>query len=84
LWQRWGIKGCSSRSREPSVPTECVLEVLKQFATPKRERYGVMATSEPGQLTKAEVQLSGWITGEAVSGSSELVPGETHSQQSLK
>ena len=55
------------QSRELSVPTERVLEVLKQFVTPKRGievRYGVMATSESGQLT--EVRLLGSITGEAV------------------
>lgn len=56
---------------------ECVPEVLKQFATPKgevEERYGVVATSESGQLTKGEVRLSGCITGKAVSGHCELVP----------
>lgn len=65
------------QSREPSAPTECVPEVLKQFATPKREieeRYGVVVTSESGQLTKGEVKLSGCITGKAVSGHCELVP----------
>lgn len=65
------------QSREPSAPTECVPEVLKQFATPKgevEERYGVVATSESGQLTKSEVRLSGCITGKTVSGHCELVP----------
>ena len=55
------------KSRELSVPTGRVTEVLKQFAMPKRGievRYGVMATSESGQLT--EVRLLGSITGEAV------------------
>ena len=58
------------QSRELSVPTERVPEVLKQFATPKRGievRYGVMTTLESGQLTKGK-----------------LIPGGTHSQQSLK
>jgi hypothetical protein len=53
---------------------------------PKRgieERYGVMATTESGHLTKVEVRLFGSITGEVVSGNCELVPGGTHSQQSL-
>ena len=74
-------------SRELSVPTGCVPDVLKQFAMPKRGievRYGVMTTSESGQLTKGEVRLLGSITGEAVSGNCELIPGGTHSQQSLK
>lgn len=65
------------QSREPSAPTECVPEVLKQFATPKgevEERYGVVATSESGQLTKSEVRLLGCITGKTVSGHCELVP----------
>lgn len=55
------------QSRELSVPIKRVLEVLQQFVTPKRGievRYGVMATSESGQLT--EVRLLGSITGEAV------------------
>ena len=47
-------------------------------------RYGVMATSESGQLTKGEVRLLGSITGEAVSDNRELVPGCIHNQQSLK
>lgn len=66
------------QSREPSVPTECVPEVLKQFATPKREieeRHGVVVTSESGKLTMGEVKLLGCITGKAVSGHCELVPG---------
>lgn len=45
------------QAREPSVLTECVPEVLRQFVTPERgqeERYGVIATS--GQLTKGEVR----------------------------
>lgn len=47
------------QAREPSVLTECVPEVLKQFVTPERgqeEMYGVIATSESGQLTKGEVR----------------------------
>ena len=75
------------QSRELSVPTGRVPEVLKQFAMPKRGievRYGVMATLESRQLTKAEVKLLGSITGEAVSDNCELVPGGTHNQQSLK
>jgi hypothetical protein len=59
------------QSRVLSVPTELVLGILKQFTTPKRgieERYGVIATSESGHLTKGEVRLLGSITGEAVSG----------------
>ena len=47
-------------------------------------RYGVMATSESGQLTKGEVGLLGSITGDAVSDNCELIPGGTHNQQSLK
>ena len=47
-------------------------------------RYGVMATLESRQLTKAEVKLHGSITGEAVSDNCELVPGGTHNEQSLK
>jgi hypothetical protein len=46
------------------IPTEHVLEVLKQFAMPKRGREGrcgVMATLESGQLTKSEVRLLGSI-----------------------
>ena len=73
-------------SRELSVPTGCVPEVLKQFAMPKRGievRYGVMATLESRQLTKAEVKLLGSITGEAVSDNCELAPGGTHNQHSL-
>jgi hypothetical protein len=73
--------------QELSVLTERVLEVLKQFAVPKRGiqvRYGVMATSESGQLTKGEVRLLGSIAGEAESGNCELVPGDTCSQKSLK
>ena len=75
------------QSMELSIPTERVLEVLKQFATPKREievRYGVMAILESGQLTKGEVRLLGSITGDAVSNNCKLVPGDTHNQQSLK
>ena len=75
------------KSRELSVPTGCVTEVLKQFAMPKRGievRYGVMATLESRQLTKAEVKLLGSITGEAVSDNCELAPGGTHNHQSLK
>ena len=75
------------KSRELSVPTGRVPEVLKQFAMPKRGievRYGVMATLESRQLTKAEVKLLGSITGEAVSDNCELAPGGTHNQQSLK
>ena len=57
------------KSRELSVPTGCVPEVLKQFATSKRGikvRYGVMATLESGQLTKGEVRLLDNITGDTV------------------
>ena len=75
------------QSRELGIPIERVLEVLKQFARPKREieiRNGVMATSESGKLTKDEVRLLGSITGEAVSGNCELDPEAKHSQQSLK
>ena len=75
------------QSMELSISTERVLEVLKQFAMPKRGievRYGVMATLESRQLTKAEVKLLGSITGEAVSDNCELAPGGTHNQQSLK
>ena len=46
-------------------------------------RYGVMATLESRQLTKAEVKLLGSITGEAVSDNCELAPGGTHNQHSL-
>ena len=77
----------SLKSRELSVPTGRVPEVLKQFVMPKRGieiRYGVMATLESGQLTKGEVRLLGSITGEAVSDNCELIPGGTHNQQSLK
>ena len=42
-----------------------------------------MATLELGQLTKGEVRLFGSITGEDIRGNCELVPGGTHSQQSL-
>ena len=55
------------QSRELSVPTGCVPEVLKQFAMPKRGievKYGVMATLESGQLTKGEVRLLGSIPGD--------------------
>ena len=72
--------------RKHSVPTGRVPEVLKQFAMPKRGievRYGVMATLESRQLTKAEVKLLGSITGEAVSDNCELAPGGTHNQHSL-
>ena len=65
------------QSRELSVPTECVPEVLNQFAMPKRwteVRYRVMVTSESGQLTKGEVTLFGSITGEPVTVLS-LFPG---------
>jgi hypothetical protein len=76
------------QSREFSVPTGLVLEVLKQFAMPKRGievRHGVMETLESGQLTKGEVRLLGSIIiGEAVSDNRELVPGCIHNQQSLK
>ena len=75
------------KSRELSVLTERVPEVLKQFATPKRRievRYGVMATLESGQLTKDEVRLLGSITRNAVSNNCEVVPEGTHNQQSLK
>ena len=75
------------QSRELSIPTEHVTEVLKQFATPKRGievRYGVMAPSESGQLTKGELRLLGSITRDTVSDNCELVPGGTHNQQSLK
>ena len=70
------------QSRELSVPTERVPEVFKQFATSKREievRYGVMAILDLGQLVRGEIRLLGSITN-----SCELVPGGTHSQQSLK
>ena len=43
-----------------------------------------MATLELGPLIKSEVTLFGSITEEAVSGNCELIPGGTHSQQSLK
>ena len=75
------------KSRELSVPTGRVPEVLKQFAMPKRGievRYGVMATSESGQLTKGKVRSLGSITRDAVSDNCELAPGGTHNQQSLK
>jgi hypothetical protein len=67
------------QSRELSVPTKHVLEILKQFPTPKRgveERYGFVATSESGYLTKVEVRLLSSLTGEAVSSNCELVPTE--------
>lgn len=73
--------------RKHSVPTGRVPEVLIQFAMPKRGievRYGVMATLESRQLTKAEVKLLGSITGEAVSDNCELAPGGTHNEKSLK
>lgn len=75
------------QSRELTVPIEHVPDILKQFAMPKRgieKRYGVMATSESGKLTNGEMRLLGRITREVVSGNRELVPGGTHSQQSLK
>ena len=75
------------QSRELSIPTECVLQVLKPFVMPKRgieERYGVIATAELGQLIKGEVRLHGSITIEAVICNCELVSGGTHSQQSSK
>ena len=75
------------KSRELSVPTGRVPEVLIQFAMPKRGievRYGVMATLESGQLTKDEVRLLGSITRNAVSNNCEVVPEGTHNQQSLK
>ena len=75
------------QSKELSISTEQLPEVLKQFAMPKRGieiRYVVMATLESRQLTKAEVKLLGSITGEAVSDNCELAPGGTHNQQSLK
>jgi hypothetical protein len=65
------------QSKELSVPTEQIPEILKQFAMPKRGkevRYGVMTISESGQLTKGEVRLLGSITGDAVSDNCELVP----------
>ena len=74
-------------SRELSVPTGRVPEVLKQFAMPKRGieiRYVVMATLESGQLTKGKIRLLGSITRDTVSDNCELVPGGTHNQQSLK
>ena len=75
------------QSRELSVPTERVPEVLKPIVMPKRGievKYGVMATLESGQLTKGEVRSFGSITGEAVSDNCELIPGGRHNQQSLK
>jgi hypothetical protein len=79
------IHECYQQFRELSVPIECVSEVLVQFGIPKRgveERYGIMETSESGQLTKGEVRLLCSITGEGVSGNCELIPGVIHSQQS--
>ena len=61
------------QSRELSVPTERVPEVLKQFPMPRRgieARYGVMATLDSGQLTKSEVRLLGSITRITVSDNS--------------
>ena len=75
------------QSRELSIPTERVPEVLKQSATSKREievRYGVMTTLDSGQQTRGEVRLLGNITRDDVSDNCELVPGDTHNQQSLK
>ena len=66
------------QSKELSVPAERILDVLKQFAMPKRgldKKYGVMATWESGQLIKGEVRLLGSIPGGAVSGNYELVQG---------
>jgi hypothetical protein len=42
------------------------------------------ATPGLGQLVNSEVRLLDRVTGEAVSGSCELVPGGTYSQQSPK
>lgn len=66
---------------------EHVPDVLKQSAMPKSDREKVLvslATPESGQLVKGEVRLLDRVTGEVVSGNCELVPGYTHSQQSLK
>ena len=66
------------QSSELSIPTEHVLDVLKQSAMPKRGlevRYGVTATLESGKLRKHDVRLLGNITGEAVSANCELIPG---------
>jgi hypothetical protein len=57
------------QSRELSILIGHVPEVLKHFATPKREmevKYRVMATSESGQLTKDKVSLLGSFTRDAV------------------
>jgi hypothetical protein len=48
------------------------------------KRYGVVATSETGQLIKGEARLLGSITGEGGSGNCELVPGGRHNQHYLK
>ena len=69
------------QSRELSIPIECVPDVLKQFAMPKRGievTYGVMAMSESGQLAKGEVKLLDSITGDTASDNCELIPGGTH------
>jgi hypothetical protein len=66
------------------LKTVCHAKKKKKKKEGIGERYGVIATSKSGQLIKGEVRLLGSITGEAVNGNCELVPGGTHSQQSLK
>ena len=71
------------QSKELSISTEQLPEVLKQFAMPKKGikvSYGVMASLESGQLTKGEVRLLGSITRDSVSDNCEFVPGVTHNQ----
>jgi hypothetical protein len=42
------------------------------------KRYGVVATSELGQLVKGDVSLLDRVIRKTVSGNCELIPGGTH------
>jgi hypothetical protein len=61
------------QSGELSIPTEYVLDVLKQSVSLKmviENRYEVVATPKSGQPMKGEVMLLGMVT----CGNCELVP----------
>lgn len=85
LGQRWGIESYYFVAVSLGTCLRC-LKTVCHAREGDREKVvsNTRATPGLGQLVNSEVRLLDRVTGEAVSGSCEVVPGGIHSQQSLK
>lgn len=72
------------QTKEFRIPADRVPYVVLDYKNRDREEVYDCGNIESWQLIKGKVRLLGRIIGKAVSGNCELVPGDTHSQQSNK